>query len=314
MFDPRTEVSGNRAAAGIKDGYGTWGGSRFGAPTARNHEKYGAWKGGGGGGDWRFGGEAKAEEDDSGVCSPPLWKTSPSGSPNGGNSPLHRRHQQNHYRSLSPASRMQAIAQGQRELMEMVRNMPESCYELSLKDLVEHPVVRPPQDPFPEKRSFGDEIAAGREKRKAKDSKKKNDSKPKMVRSGSLDNGGFLLKMVFPVSFRSRKKKNSATNTCSKVSPKPLGSDGSGKSVDREWWKKRAAVSGESDGGVTTSNSGSTGSSSSGSSICSNRSSRYTTTKTPTIYIFLVTSNRNHNHNHSSPELSSSPSIDDSLE
>uniref|UniRef100_F6GZT7 Uncharacterized protein n=1 Tax=Vitis vinifera TaxID=29760 RepID=F6GZT7_VITVI len=270
MLDPRTELSANRAVAGINDSYGSWGSMRFGGRpqrSARNHENYGAWNGG----DWQFGAEAKVE-DESGVCSPPLWKTSPSGSPNGGNSPLHRRHHQNHYRSLSPASRMQAIAQGQRELMEMVRNMPESCYELSLKDLVERPVVQAPQDPFPEKRNFGDEIATSREKKKVKDRKKKNDTKPKMGRSGSLDNGGFLLKMVFPVSFRLKKKKNSATNTCSKVSPKPLASDGSAKSVDKEWWKKKVTVSGESDGGGTTSNSGSSGSSSS-SSICSNRSS-----------------------------------------
>lgn len=289
MFDSTTELSANR---GVNDSYGTWGGRRFGALIARNHENYGDWRGG----DWQFGAGAKAE-DESGVCSPPLWKTSPSGSPNGGNSPMHRRHHQNHYRSLSPASRMQAIAQGQKELMEMVRNMPESCYELSLKDLVEHPVVQPPPDPFPGKR----------EKKKAEDSKKKNDTKPKIVRSGSLDNGGFLLKMVFPVSFRSKKKKNSATNTCSKVSPKPPSSDGFGKSVDKEWWKKRATVSGDSDGGGTTSSRGSSGSgsgSSSSSSICSNSSSRYTTTKIPMIYIFLVTSNRSNNCN--SPELSSS--------
>lgn len=297
MLDPRTELSANRAVAGINDSYGSWGSMRFGGRpqrSARNHENYGAWNGG----DWQFGAEAKVE-DESGVCSPPLWKTSPSGSPNGGNSPLHRRHHQNHYRSLSPASRMQAIAQGQRELMEMVRNMPESCYELSLKDLVERPVVQAPQDLFPEKRNFGDEIATSREKKKVKDRKKKNDTKPKMGRSGSLDNGGFLLKMVFPVSFRLKKKKNSATNTCSKVSPKPLASDGSAKSVDKEWWKKKVTVSGESDGGGTTSNSGSSGSSSS-SSICSNRSSRYVTTENPIIYIFLVTSNSNDN----SPQLS----------
>lgn len=279
MLDPRAELFANRAVAGTNYSVnGSWGGGRSG----RSHERYGAWNGGG---DWQFGGEAKVEEE-SGVCSPPLWKTSPPGSPKGGNSPPHRRPRQNHYRSLSPASRMQAITQGQRELMEMVHNMPESCYELSLRDLVEQPVVQPPHDSHPEMRNFGSETAAGKGKNREKDrNRKKNvDSMPTMARSGSLDNGGFLLKMVFPVSFRSKnkKKKNSATNTCSKVSPKPLASDGSAKTVDKEWWKKRATVAGDSDGRKSTGNSLSTGSSrsssSSSSSICSNRSSRYNLT------------------------------------
>ncbi|KAG6401361.1 hypothetical protein SASPL_138215 [Salvia splendens] len=40
--------------------------------------------------------------------------------------------------SFSPDSRAQAIARGRTELMEMVRHMPKSSYELSLKDIVEH--------------------------------------------------------------------------------------------------------------------------------------------------------------------------------
>lgn len=38
---------------------------------------------------------------------------------------------------MSPASRTEAIVRGQRELMDMVKNMAESNYELTLKDLVE---------------------------------------------------------------------------------------------------------------------------------------------------------------------------------
>ncbi|KAG2268962.1 hypothetical protein Bca52824_063517 [Brassica carinata] len=68
------------------------------------------------------------DQSDSGVCSPTLWSTSPPRSP---------RHRPEDYSSLSPDSKAQAIARGQRELMEMVSKMPESCYELSLKDIVE---------------------------------------------------------------------------------------------------------------------------------------------------------------------------------
>ncbi|KAG6383751.1 hypothetical protein SASPL_156483 [Salvia splendens] len=66
------------------------------------------------------------ETDDSGAIPPPLWRRShsPSLPLLGG--------------SFSPDSRAQAIARGRTELMEMVRHMPKSSYELSLKDIVEH--------------------------------------------------------------------------------------------------------------------------------------------------------------------------------
>ncbi|XP_062073174.1 uncharacterized protein LOC133777533 [Humulus lupulus] len=218
---------------------------------------------------------------DSGVISPRLWTTpSPPRSPN---------HQRAHYRSLSPASRTQAIARGQKELMDMVQNMPESCYELSLRDLVEQPVV-----------------AQARHNEESNANLTRNDSQKKrngdfgnkgkeMRRSGTMENEGLLLKMVFPVSFGSKQKKKKKkktmmtnrndqsilVNNSSKVSPKPLVSDGSkaggsNSGVDKEWWKKRLSVSGESENGDQSSlNSGSMKSSSgSRSSSCSSRSSR----------------------------------------
>ncbi|GMI89550.1 hypothetical protein HRI_002624300 [Hibiscus trionum] len=196
-------------------------------------------------------------DDESGI-STPLWKTSPPRETNIG------------YRCLSPSSRAQAIARGQRELMEMVSKMPESCYELTLKDLVEHQqqlavVEEPKQDSF----------AEGRGSNSIEDHKYKkerqNSQKQQINRSGSLDNGGFLLKMVFPVSLGSKKKKmvkkknDCNTSNNSKVSPKPTVADVSGKTVDKDWWKKRSGSS-ESDGGGSTINSGSTKSSRSSSS------------------------------------------------
>ncbi|KAK3230519.1 hypothetical protein Dsin_002400 [Dipteronia sinensis] len=160
-------------------------------------------------------------DDDSGVCSPPLWRTSPNSSP---------QHRKNHYRNLSPSSRTQAIARGQRELMEMVSRMPESCYELSMKDLVEQPIIESKQE------SFREEIKSS-EKGVLK--KKKNEKKQlqMMKRSGSVDNERFLLKMMFPVSLGTKKNNNKkkndslSNNNCSKITV----CDGS----DKDWWNKR---------------------------------------------------------------------------
>lgn len=199
-------------------------------------------------------------EYDSGASTPPLWRNSPS------RSPPHRPNID--YRCLSPSSKAEAIARGQRELMEMVSKMPEACYELSLRDLVEHQplaAVESKQESFAERRG----LING-------EKKKQKNPKPQIKRSGSLDNGGFLLKMVFPISFGTNKKKKKKKDDCDanqncKLSPKPTVLDASGKSVDKEWWKKRSG-SNESESGGSTINSGSTrsirSSSTSSSSSC----------------------------------------------
>ncbi|XP_039023172.1 rho GTPase-activating protein gacU-like isoform X2 [Hibiscus syriacus] len=212
--------------------------------TAQNHANYSSWN------------------DESGVSSPPLWKTSP------------QHEKTTDYRCLSPSSRAQAIARGQRELMEMVSKMPESCYELTLKDLVEHQQQQAVVDE-PKEESF----AGGRSS--SYKSERQNSQKQQFNRSGSLDNGGFLLKMVFPVSLGSKKKKNinnnnkkkndCNTNNNSKVSPKPTVADASSKTSEKDWWKKRSESS-ESDGGGSTINRGGTKSSRSSSSSGSGRS------------------------------------------
>ncbi|XP_039050173.1 uncharacterized protein LOC120191256 isoform X2 [Hibiscus syriacus] len=194
--------------------------------TAQKHANYSSWN------------------DESGISSPPLWKTSP-------------QHEKiTDYHCLSPSSRAQAIARGQRELMEMVSKMPESCYELTLKDLVEHQqqqsVVGEPKE---------ESFAGGRSS--SYKSERQNSQKQQINRSGSLDNGGFLLKMVFPVSLGSKKKnidkkKNDCnTSNNSKVSPKPTVADASSNTSEKDWWKKRSESS-ESDGGGSTINSGGT--------------------------------------------------------
>ncbi|RDX78235.1 hypothetical protein CR513_41508, partial [Mucuna pruriens] len=193
-------------------------------------------------------------EDESGICSPPLWTTSP-----------HDR--KNYYRCLSPASKTQAIARGQRELMEMVKNMPESTYELSLKDLVEHPRVEVGQEKKSEERKLSNKNMHNR----------KVDNKGHVKRTGNIDSGGFYLKMVFPISLGSKKKtKNDSlvnNNSSNKVSPRTSVSDGSAKSLDKEWWRKSLSASGgDSDSGVSSINSGSMKSSCSSISSGSSRS------------------------------------------
>ncbi|KAI3460537.1 hypothetical protein Pfo_017200 [Paulownia fortunei] len=206
------------------------------------------------------------ESDDSGVCSPPLWKNSPS-PPRSPSQPLLNHHI---YRSLSPNSRAQAIVRGQRELMEMVKNMPESSYELSLKDLVEHHKMET-QAPRVERlnnSNIQNLHQRGVVKVKRQESKK-NDKN--MMRSESFENKGLFLKMVFPFSLHSKKKNKFASNTSGKVSPKPEVPKGGG---ERDWWKKKFTGSSDSDSSRTSNNSGSTessGGNSSGRSYSSGR-------------------------------------------
>jgi len=183
--------------------------------------------------------------DESGVSSPPLWKNS--------------------YKYLSPNSRTQAIARGQWELMEMVKTMPESCYELSLKDIVEHQHRVKPES---EEHCLVDEKIMDR---KPSRGVKREEGKVKMMRTRSGESnhgGGLLLKMAFPFSLgaRKKKKKNLGTNSFSRVSPRPEGLERSGKGGhgEKEWWKKRfSGSSGSESGGGGSGNSGSGGSSSS---------------------------------------------------
>ncbi|XP_018515008.1 uncharacterized protein LOC103872976 [Brassica rapa] len=190
------------------------------------------------------------DHSDSGVCSPTLWSTSPPRSPH---------HRPEDYSSLSPDSKAQAIARGQRELMEMVSKMPESCYELSLKDLVE---ARGSEEN--DMRKIFDELPQRTSKvvRKTKSGKRVDPS-----RNSGGNNSGFLLKMMFPFSFGSKKetskkkKKRNGKDSVkdSQVSPRPSISDESVKTEDRDWWNRLS----ESSGSGSTKRSGSSNSNSS---------------------------------------------------
>ncbi|KAG4954434.1 hypothetical protein HKD37_14G040527 [Glycine soja] len=265
MFDPRRNQPTisfplSNEIGQITHGYDTWGAtntdfmaSKKPPKNYKNCHSYNDME-------VQLGTGSKVDDNESGICSPPLWTTNPPKSPH---------HRKNYYRCLSPASKTQAIARGQRELMEMVKNMPESSYELSLKDLVEHPRVEVAQEKGAEERKkLGNKNVGNRKK---VDMNKKGQVK----RSGNIDSGGFYLKMVFPISlgFKKKTKNESLVNSGSnKVSPRTSVSDGS-KSLDKEWWKKSLSASGgESDSGVSSINSGSMKSSGSSNSSSSSRS------------------------------------------
>jgi len=212
------------------------------------------------------------DHSDSGVCSPPLWRTSPPKSP---------AHLHNNYQNLSPVTKAQVIARGQRELMDMVSKMPESCYELSLKDLVEVNT---------EEEKVFDEMPQREKKPRKVVRKTKSDKWVDPIRNGGVNNSGFLLKLVFPVSLGAKKKTNkkkdnddddsSVTSKRSWISsPRPSISDLSMKREDKDWWKDGLSESRRSQSVVSRINSGSSkssgGSSSRSNSDRSRNSLRY---------------------------------------
>lgn len=181
--------------------------------------------------------------DDYGACSP-RFCTSPL---------LPRNHQYSN--PLSPKSRLQAIVDGRKELMEIIQNMPESSYELSFKDIVDEQQEADQKDI---------EIDEGSLKYKPDINMKQKKKKKIMSRSESMDSGVFLLKMPFPTSL-GMKGKSTAGNHRSKVSLKPPleGSDNTG---DKEWWRVRFLSTGEGKKRGKSSIRGSISSSSSGGS------------------------------------------------
>ncbi|KAJ8444444.1 hypothetical protein Cgig2_005966 [Carnegiea gigantea] len=156
------------------------------------------------------------------VNSSPLHPTSPKHP----GSPLHPNRL--HHRPMSPNSRVQAIARGRKELMEMVRDLPETFYELSLKDIVERKAdmedqkeIDPPEEKKPPKESSRQQEK--KDNKTSSNKKGKKSAKKKMSRSRSPDNGKFLLKTsVFPILLGSKKsKKNLGASGSFKIAPLP---------------------------------------------------------------------------------------------
>nr|XP_043624852.1 uncharacterized protein LOC122596352 [Erigeron canadensis] len=228
--------------------------------------------------------ETRDEEEEE-VSSPPLWRTNYISSVEDP-------------RALSPASRAQAIARGQRELMEMVENMPETSYELSLKDMVDHHQQRElfnhesiSMEEDQERSILGrgsddnyysqadDSQRWNNKKSNKKGSVKRQGSSGSnktgriIVKNGSINrNEGLLINMFFPFSTSFGTKKRKSTNSVKfSLKPEELFIEKSSGGRDWWWWKKYkgGSSSGDSESlGITSSSAGeSTGrSGSSGSS------------------------------------------------
>ncbi|XP_051151090.1 uncharacterized protein LOC127265363 [Andrographis paniculata] len=263
MFDPRIRVSHSYNHGGDH----SLGSTNKGRSLGQSDGSSTNWLGGGGGGDHRQedvqlrpnfnppdSESLECDDGGAGVYSPPLWRNSPS-PPRSPSQPLlgHHHHLQ---RSLSPRSRIQTIVKGQRELMEMVKNMPESSYELSLKDLVEHDHSLENQAPPLQEERFGNSQRAEEKVKKGGGGSQKSGDK-NVRRSGSFESKGLFLKMGFPFSSLQKRSNYGGTG---KVSPRPavIG--------ERDWWKKKFTGSSDSDSSRTSNTSGSTNSSSSSSS------------------------------------------------
>jgi hypothetical protein len=140
----------------------------------------------------------------SGTPSPQLWPPHHSEHPN--------RRQYPASAGRSP-SRAQAIAGYRREMLDLVRGLPESAYELSLRDIVEHhhpSTSPPPSSTLPP--SSNTEPAGTADEQAAKQGRRRRKQRSRSLeRSVSLDTG-LLIKFFVPVCIRAGKKK---------VSPKP---------------------------------------------------------------------------------------------
>ncbi|KAL1831276.1 hypothetical protein ACET3Z_000927 [Daucus carota] len=193
--------------------------------------------------------EFQTDEGDYSAYSPPLWTNKS----NVNSNLLPHNH---HYSSPPPTSRLQAIEDGKKELMEMVKGMPESSYELSLQDMVE------------------DGIGMKEVKQDTKKKSERNSNKSSLKRhsrSQSMNDEVFLLKMFFPSCLSCKKKTTFEKH--SKVSRVP-SFDGYEKPVDKERWTISCLLSRKNRSNSSGSGSGSSSSRSSSGSTCCNSSSR----------------------------------------
>lgn len=121
------------------------------------------------------------DDDDSGPASPPLWR--PGSSTYVPNS--------SYYHPMS--LRAQEIARGRQELMKLYEGMPESAYELSLKDLVDHKAA------MEQMNSDG-----SRGRKETDNSLKKKRAPREQIRRKGNDPKSFLLNMFVPSSLTGR--------------------------------------------------------------------------------------------------------------
>lgn len=167
-------------------------------------------------------------EDQVGACSPPMWRRARVEFRPESSSLLPQKHQ---YSCLSPTSRIRAIIDGQRELMEMIKDMPESSYELSLKDMVDQ------QNKEDVVLAQEKEVAVAEEEEIVKHKRENRIPRrnTKICRSESMESEVFLLKLFVPASLGSKKKKAKTRKHLRKCPGQ--ASEGPEKEANKEWWK-----------------------------------------------------------------------------
>ncbi|KAK9740963.1 hypothetical protein RND81_03G073200 [Saponaria officinalis] len=180
------------------------------------------------------------EDEELEVCTPRLWN------------------QMNSTISPSQNCRTNEIAKGRRELMDMVKDLPESFYELSLKDIVEQRAEMMGEIDY-----IQDSVVEEKPCLKGKEKEKK------LGRSTSVENERVLLKTsVFPRIFGTKKKKQSFKRGSSSVAV---------KGGEKDWRRRKSCMSSESEesnGLSSKSGSGCSSGSSSCSSVSSNSNAR----------------------------------------
>uniref|UniRef100_A0A0A9H9B2 Uncharacterized protein n=1 Tax=Arundo donax TaxID=35708 RepID=A0A0A9H9B2_ARUDO len=169
----------------------------------------------------------------------------------------------------SSPSRAQAIAGYRREMLDLVRGLPESAYELSLRDIVERPSPSHPPSPPPPASNTADAAAArdhepvdakkdaavdeqaatkqsggGMSKKQGRKQRTMRKQRSRSLeRSVSLDTG-LLIKLFMPLSIGGGKKKVSPKPDAGKDSKKKekekkkQGKKKDAKEQDEEWWTK----------------------------------------------------------------------------
>ncbi|KAJ6852611.1 uncharacterized protein M6B38_253660 [Iris pallida] len=154
-----------------------------------------------------------------------------------------------------------AIARYRQEMLDLVKDVPENAYELSLIDMVDTA-----------KTTKAVKVAEEEEEEEEKNSKKMKKKKGtrSMSRSASMETGGLLLKMFVPrvpAALGGRRQSFSNSGMRTKVSPtrarRDVGEKGRGEG---EWWSKEYGGMVSSTGSIN-SNGSSSSSNSSGSSI-----------------------------------------------
>jgi hypothetical protein len=155
----------------------------------------------------------------------------------------------------SPPSRAHAIAGYRREMLDLVRGLPESAYELSLRDIVQHhdpssspssaPLPTPPPPPSSSNtavaRDHGEPAADAKQSSAATTKKqgRRTQRSRSLERSVSLDTG-LLVKFFLPLSIGGRggKKKKASSKPVAEKKQGTKKKEEARQKKEEGWWTK----------------------------------------------------------------------------